>query len=82
MSMIIETPTAYIHLTLQEAEDYHRDGQMAEESLIEYLRAWNATPGRFTQAVLWHGRVRQVVPSEQPTLYRSVWSRCGVREDV
>lgn len=82
MSTVIETPSTYVHLTLQEAEDYYRDGSMSEDALLEYLKAWNATPGRFTQAVLWCGRVRQLVPTEHPTLYRSVWAKCGVREEV
>ena len=30
-ALTIETPTSYVHLSLQEAEDYYRDGQMSEE---------------------------------------------------
>jgi len=68
--------------SLAEMENLCRDGRVTDEEMTAYLRAWNATPSRFTQAVWADGRCRQIVPTEQPCAYRRLWAQYGVRAEV
>lgn len=72
-------------LTLGDAETYYKEGRFPMSDLIAYLRAWNATPGRFTQA-FWrgneaHGRLVQVDAEELTPAARELYSaeaaKCG-----
>lgn len=46
------------HLSLNQVDWQYRNGHMTLAQVTAYLRRWNATPGRFTQAVIFDGAVR------------------------
>ncbi len=67
--------------SLGDIDTMYRDGRVSEDEVAEYLRAWNATPGRFTQAVLRDGGIRQFDP-EVSKPYRELWDKFGVHEST
>lgn len=48
-------------LTLNEVESKWRYGTISDEVVNAYLELWNATPGRFTVAVLRDGAIRNSI---------------------
>jgi hypothetical protein len=78
-------PPSLAHVSLADLEYLYSVGRVGFTDLILYLRAWNATPGRFTQAI-WHGtaargRIVQVDAEEMTEaareLYRTEAEQCG-----
>ncbi len=66
-------PVCPAHLrqtSLADCEIYYREGRFPYADLVAYLRAWNATPGRFTQAVWRDGAIRQYDPETAGACYR------------
>lgn len=68
--------TNYKHLSLEQADNYFRQGQISEAEIIEYLRAWNSGP-HFTQAVLSDGAIRNFDP-DRIKYPREIEERFGV----
>ena len=52
------------NMSIDEVENAYRQGRVSEEDVVQFLRKWNATPGRFTQAVLSDGAIRNFDPEE------------------
>jgi len=67
------------HHCLNEVERMYRQGNVSDEEVTEYLRAWNATPGRFTQAVLLDGAIRNFDPEKSGVFYRHLKDRFGLK---
>ena len=58
----------FSHLNLEQIETKYRHGLVTPAELAEYLREWNATPGRFTYAFWSDGAIRQAEYREDGTL--------------
>ena len=64
--------------TLNEVEQFFREGRVTEDEVAVFLRAWNAGP-HFTQAVLTDGRIRNFDPALSGACYRHLKDRFGLR---
>ena len=45
--------------SLASVDEAYRQGTLTEDEVREYIQAWNLTPGRYTQAYLQDGAIRQ-----------------------
>jgi len=53
--------------TLDDVDQGYRSGRWSQEQVLDYIERWNATPGRFTRAVLRDGAVRNyLIPDTEP----------------
>jgi len=68
-------------LSLRDLETRYRAGGVSESDLRAYLKAWNATPGRFTQAVWSSGAIRQFDP-EKGNVYPHLAAEFGVVNEI
>ena len=65
--------------SINEMQALYWQGAVSEADIVEYLRKWNATPGRLTQAVFADGAIRNFDP-EKSRWYTHLYAKFGVRE--
>jgi hypothetical protein len=63
--------------SLAQVDSMYQNGALSTDEVTDYLRAWNAGP-HFTQAVIWHGSIRQFDP-ETNHFYQQLYKTYGVR---